>query len=159
MEQLERVRRYLERIRAAYDGVPFRHDGRDYYEDDVYSFFIHCYHLADWIVALHTSGVARETVNDFINGHHELRVCADLCNGTKHCRLERKRTAKQPFVAGHNLQSSGRVVDSSDGSVRPEITRCQYDVATDGEWYDALELAERCMSLWDRFIEDLPVAS
>jgi hypothetical protein len=51
MEQIEITRRYLERIRQIYLGVPYV-ENKQYYADDVCSFFIHCYHIKDWILKL-----------------------------------------------------------------------------------------------------------
>ena len=159
MEQLERTHRYLDRMRTAYSGVPYREDGRDYYADDVHSFFVHCHHIGDWIVTLNNVGVTREDVTAFVNSHVELRICADLCNGTKHCRVKRIRTSRQPHVAGHRLVSTGSAVDPGDGVVRPVSTRCQFEILAEGEFRDALDLAERCMSLWDDFVSRLDSAS
>ena len=57
-------------------------------EDPVYTFFEHCYHLKDWIKEDNTAqklGVDK-FVEDFINNNNCLRVCADLCNASKHAR-------------------------------------------------------------------------
>lgn len=45
MEQVERTERYLNRIRKIYEGTSILWEERRYYEDDVISFFMHCYHM------------------------------------------------------------------------------------------------------------------
>ncbi len=47
MEQIERTRRYLTRLRQIYAGAPYIADTREYYVDDALSFFMHCYHIRD----------------------------------------------------------------------------------------------------------------
>jgi len=157
MEQVERTRRYLERIRQAYAGVPYREDGREYYADEVHSFFVHCYHIRDWVLALNRVAVTKTDLDTFIDSHFELQVCADLCNGTKHCSLDWSRTSHQPHVAGYRLDSSGAGVGL--GGERCRITKCQFEVLAEGEVHDALWLAEQCMDLWDGFIAGLESAS
>jgi hypothetical protein len=142
MEQLERAQRYLERIRNTYTGVPYVEESHEYHTDDVHSFFVHCYHVRDWIIQLNRVGTSAAEVDRYINEHEELRICADLCNGTKHCQLTRKmRTAKQPHVASKAFWSSG----SNDVL---DTTRGEFGVIAEGKVHDALELAERCMALW-----------
>lgn len=99
MEQADRARRYLERMQKACSSVPYRRDASDYYADDVYSFFMHCCHIRDWLTALGLAPAA--SINQFVTDNLELSICADLCNGTKHFRLNRKRTSHQPSVGGY----------------------------------------------------------
>jgi|SRR3989338_607220 len=153
MEQIERTRRYLKRVRDIYAGVPYIKKGmREYYVDDVLSFFIHCYHIADWIVTLNVLGVKRENVDTFINAHPELRICADLCNGTKHCDLRNKRTKRQPHLGSWSFESDG-----TNGVFH--TTKGEFQILSDGNWYDALDLAESCMRLWDDFVAELKTSA
>lgn len=146
MHQLDRSRRYLKRLRDIYHEVPYTPDTRDYYADDVFSFFIHCYHVRDWIIQLNKACVTRPDVDAFIDSHIELRICADLCNGTKHCTLTHKsRTVSQPHLAMKSFCSKG----TND---QMTSTRGKFWIIADGHFHDALELAERCMALWDEFI-------
>jgi len=136
MEQLDRARRYLERMQQACSSVPYRRDASDYYADDVYSFFVHCYHVRDWLIRL---GLApADAVDRYVNDNLELSICADLCNGMKHCRLDRKRTSSQPYVGGHRLSGSGRVMNPQDGVIEPANLQCLFEVHAEGEYYDAL---------------------
>jgi hypothetical protein len=145
-------------MREAAAGVPFRRDASDYYADDVHSFFMHCYHIRDWLTVL--GHAPREDVDAFINDHFELRTCADLCNGTKHLRrTQRPRSSHQPYVAGHGLFGSGQTTDPASGSATPTTLQCQFEVYAESDYYDALWLASRCMELWDEFISGLRTAS
>jgi|YelNatPaOPRAMG01_1025707.scaffolds.fasta_scaffold48839_2 hypothetical protein len=146
MEQLERTRRYLQRIRNIYAGVPYISETREYHTDDVFSFFVHCHHIKDWVVSIRRFRATSKEVDKFINSHQELRICADLCNGTKHCRLTRNmRTKRQPHMARKTFESDG-----NQGVFH--TTKGQLSILSDGKFYDALVLAESCMRLWDDFI-------
>jgi len=144
MEQLERTRRYLKRIRDIYAGVSTADRTNEDCADDVLSFFVHCHHIADWIATLNLVGVERSEVEGFVDEHRELRICTDLSNGTKHCRLTRKtRTKRQPHLASTQFRSGGG------------YTKGKFQILSDDEFFDALKLAEDCMKLWDEFVAAL----
>ncbi len=152
MEQLERARRYLDRIHKIYKGTSIPWEERDYLKDDVISFFMHCYHIKDWIIQLSKVKVTHQEIDNFINKQEALKICTDLCNGSKHCKLTQKtRTEGQPHIALSEYQSSGK----SGGSIEPELVTARFSVLSNQEDHDALELAEECMALWDGFTADL----
>lgn len=150
MEQLERARRYLLRMRAIYSGVWSDSHGRQECEDDVLSFFVHCYHIKDWIVRLNKLGITHRQVDSFIDSKECLSICTDLCNGTKHCTLTRPtRTGGQPRVAGKQYTSSVWLTGSGGG----EIIQGKYSIVTSTGIVDALDLAEECMQCWSEYID------
>ena len=144
MEQIERVRRYLERTRQIYAGVPDRDDARLYYRDDVETFFVHCHHILDWAEHLNRAGVTRDDLQTYVNAHEELRICADLCTGAKHCRVRNLRTSRQPHVS--SIRRTAYPLE--DGQM---VTAMDFGITANGQLVDALELAEACMDLWDEF--------
>jgi hypothetical protein len=148
MEQIERTRRYLKRLRDIYNEVPYTADTREYYIDDAHSFFIHCYHISDWIIHLNLLGLGKKDVDAFIEAHNELRICADLCNGTKHCELKYIRTSRQPHIASWTFSSDGM-------NDKMKTTKGKFCILSGDKFYDALELAETCMKLWDEYIDEL----
>jgi len=153
MEQFARTKRYLERIRNIYSGM-FSSSGhdKDSYDDDVISFFIHCYHVRDWIVHLNTAGITAKQVDSFINKHMPLKICADLANGSKHYRLTRTlRTARQPHIVGKEHLTSTWLTGNGGG----EHIKSKYTILADTEIHDALELAETCVLLWSEFTEQM----
>jgi hypothetical protein len=152
MEQLERAKRYLERIRGIYSGI-FSGSGHDKqsYDDDVISFFIHCYHVRDWIIHLNCVGITSSEVDKFIDSHMPLRICADLANGSKHCRLTRTlRTERQPHISGKEYRTTW--YSGVDGG---ESMRAKYTISSYMQIHDALLLAEECVVLWDGFVEQM----
>lgn len=149
MEQMARANRYLDRIRNIYQGVLSTTDERDGYEDDAVSFFMHCYHIRDWILHLNQVGITAPQVDAFINAHEELRICADLCNGSKHCKLHRKtRSGRQPHIAGKRYEAATWLTASGGGNV----LKGRYSILTASGQVDVLALAEDCMRLWSEFI-------
>jgi len=153
LEQFERTKRYLERIRALYAGM-FSSSGhdKDAYDDDVISFFIHCHHVSDWIIHLNTVGITAKQMDNFINQHMPLKICTDLANGSKHCKLTRSmRTLKQPHIVGKERRSS----TWTTGNGGAEHMKSKYTILAGSEVYDALELAEECVQLWTQVIEEI----
>ncbi len=147
MTQIDRTRRYLKRLRDIYTGVPYIEETREYYVDDVLSFFIHCHHIGDWIENTNKVGITRDHLLAFIRAHPELRICADLCNQTKHCRLTSKWTDGTHLVS-RTFESSGR-----NGVIH--TTKGKFTVHSEGKFFDALDLAESCLRLWDEFVNQL----
>ncbi|HDX8600571.1 TPA: hypothetical protein RQO23_003372 [Klebsiella oxytoca] len=153
MEQIERSKRYLNRIEKIYSGIfsSSGHDKEDY-DDDVVSFFIHCYHIRDWIIELNTLNIKSVQVDIFINKHQQLKICADLANGSKHCKLKRSlRTGRQPHIAAKQKETSTWYSGTGGG----EVMTCKYTILCDGKLYDALQLARECIQLWDLYISEL----
>lgn len=143
MEQLDRVNRYLKRIRDIYCGNnQDSWDNRTNHQDDVYSFFVHCYHLRDWVITLNKIELTKDDVDLFINSNIPLQICSDIANGIKHCSLKHKtRTGFKPHIAGSLHKSSKSGVES------------EFTIIVGTQIYDALEIAENCVSLWIDFIE------
>lgn len=149
MEQFDRAHRYLVRIRSIYAGIYAGDHKKQEYEDDVLSFFVHCFHIKDWIVHLNKIGVTAKQVDEFINASECLKICADLCNGTKHCILTRSaRTGRQPHMSGRQYKSSVWFTGSGGG----EVVQGKYSIVTAAGVVDALNLAEECMRSWENFI-------
>jgi hypothetical protein len=145
MEQLDRATRYLERMREIYAGTFSTHHDKDRYEDDVVSFFVHCHHVGDWFTQLNKVGMTQAQVNAFINRHEALRVCADLCNGSKHYKLTRTlRTGRQPHIALKQYKASTWLTNGGGG----EVLEGRYSILTASGTIDALALAEQCLKLW-----------
>ena len=153
MEQVERTKRYLERIRSFYKGIPSPYHSINGFEDDVISFFMHCYHIKDWIFHLNKKGLKRSELDEFINNNLDLRICADFCNGSKHCKLTRgRRTSSQPHIIGKNHWRCDYA--SIDFPKRESTERATFQLLANNEIYDVLELAERCYALWIQYIEE-----
>lgn len=142
----------MERI---YTGI-FSSSGHDKeaYDDDVVSFFIHCYQVRDWIIHLNNFGITARQVDSYIDSHSALRICADLANGSKHCKLTRSlRTDRQPHISGKERRTSTWLTGGGGG----EVMKCKYKILSSTELVDALDLARECVLLWESYICELEV--
>lgn len=155
MEQLHRAQRYLDRLREIYSGRPHIYERAEFYEDDVVSFFIHCHHIHDWLLAHKSSTLKKHEINQFINNHKELQICADLCNGKKHCTLSRAWSGLQPYIRGKNWM----ILTYRKETGKPVTFMSKYEVIHGKTTYDALELAEKCLSLWKAQIRKIALRS
>ncbi|EKG6594684.1 hypothetical protein O3806_004697, partial [Salmonella enterica] len=101
---------------------------------------------------LNTLNIRASHVDIFINEHQALKICADLANGSKHCKLTRSmRTGRQPHIAAKQKQTSTWYSGTGGG----EVMTCKYTILCDGKLYDALQLARECIQLWDSYISAL----
>ena len=149
-KQLARLHRWYERFKQIDQGMPHRFPS-EYYEDKVYAFFINCYHLKDWIINDDSIQINRkerkQLVENFINQNECMRICADICNGIKHLKLQRIRSDKQPeFKSKHYSLTLG-------GGVEPIISVKFYVETAKGK-VDAFVLATECLRKWVEFIEN-----
>ena len=147
-EQLARAHRYLKRIRTIYSEAPHIGDAGDYHADDIFSFFIHCHHIGDWIATLNFPDITYHEVHSFIRFHPELCICSDMSNIAKHNHLtKRTKTRCRPYLSlkARHTADINEVVSGMRG----------YLIVVGEHSYDALELAETCMKLWDWFVADL----
>lgn len=154
MEQLNRAKRYLARIERLYKGVftSNRHD-EDAYFDDVLSFFIHCYHVRDWTIHQAGATVGSRAIDSFIDSHEQLRICADLANGSKHCKLTRAtRSGHQPLITDSEMAYSTWFTGNGGG----EVLKCSYRIVSGSQTHDVLELARECILLWEGFLDQNP---
>ena len=143
LEQFDRVKRWYQRFVTIDRGK--QHDfPSDYYQDEVYAFFLNCYHLKDWIRNDKSVGAAAAKVEEFINNNRELSLCADICNGIKHLRLTSTRSGQDPRwgLRKFNVQLGG-----------PQTTiSVKYSIDTSSGVVDAFELATKCVQAWEEFI-------
>jgi hypothetical protein len=83
-DQLDRTRRFLERMEQPSDDSGDCMTDVDF-QDMVWAFFQNCWHVKDWL--RHDPQVDELTKEAVIARAHDsvaLRVCREMCNGTKH---------------------------------------------------------------------------
>jgi hypothetical protein len=143
-EQSERVKRWYERFGEIDQGKP--HEAHsEYYQDEVYAFFLNCYHLRDWIE--HDPIVpelAKNKVKDFIEHSDCLRICRDICIAAKHVEIRKPLSGTRP-------ESRGLKFHLRLGGGQPTLA-VKYSVMTGKGLMDAFELATKCIQEWDEFI-------
>jgi hypothetical protein len=146
-EQLERVQRWYERLERITQGQPFDL-APSYYVDDLYAFFLNCYHLKDWIKNDPTLVFPdkAKAVEQFIRATPSLSICADVCNSTKHLSLDR------PPRSGHVPKLMGALyATKKDGKIIEGAIRCTVKLGE--ESLDVFQLATECIKAWKVFIE------
>ena len=147
-EQYDRMRRWYERFAAIDQGRA--HDvASDNYVDEIYAFFLNCWHLKDWIKQdITVDAVKRERIEPFINSNRSLRLCADICNALKHLTLTSSRSGENPAFGKKQFALTL-------GSGLPTTISLKYEVSTDTGPMDAFVIATACMKAWDDFMTTL----
>jgi len=145
-EQFERVKRWYERFQKIDQGKPHR-THLDYYQDDVYAFFLNCYHLRDWIK--HDDKLparARRNVDAFINSRDCLKICRDICIAVKHLKMKSKP------LSGRVPKWRSRKIHLVLGGRQPSLG-IKYSLMTGKGLMDAFDLATDCIREWEQFIK------
>lgn len=135
-EQYERVKRSLNRIQSE------EQESTVDYMDDLYSFFINCYHLKDWIKNDPATGLTEDEVEDFVNSQLSLQICADLANRSKHAILEKY------IRQNADMKERSITIDLNQG-----ITIYENMVALeDGSRHIAENIAQQAVDAWTKFL-------
>lgn len=142
--QYERMKRWYNRFKEINDGRVAENPNFFYYHDEVYAFFQNCYHLKDWIINDERLSISKQIVDDFINQHRCLQICADVCNGSKHFNINNARS--------QGSVKMGPASTTIIGQGKDRINIIKYYIETDQECFNAFKLATECIKKWDDFI-------
>ena len=150
VQQLHRVRRFGERIRA-------QNRERVSYEDDLWSFFQNCWHLKDWLKNDPSipTGI-RSCVENDVKAFEALMICADLANRSKHLLLSNAR--RDANVAGREIVVV--VTECVGGGSSSNSQTWDYVVTLgDGTTRKALNVADSAIRAWETLLQKhgLPV--
>jgi len=144
LEQYLRVKRWHERFMTSSKNK-VHNMSTDNYQDDLYAFFINCYHLKDWIK--NDSSLTqqiRNKVEKFVSESEELNICGDICNGSKHLVLDRpKKSADTKIGSRHFSLVLGH----------GPIIHIEYIIESNGKKYDTHSLATKCIDTWNHFFK------
>ncbi len=144
-DQLDRARRFLERVRGAIyvEDDPCEISDVEY-QDTVWAFFQNCWHIKDWVK--HDSAVPEQTRQRVIEAAESsavLYICQDMANGTKHLKL----TRPQAGAGARHGHMSTTIVQG---------LLVKFDcviVLADGSERSAREVACECMEEWVKILE------
>lgn len=142
-EQLDRIKRLkeeLERFSIATD------DNFKTAVDAFTSFFIQCYHLRDWLIQ---SRYGSRDINIFISKSVWLTLCRDIANKQKHNQIDMYEQQNH-FVSHKVFGISTPIISYYDPS-RNE-NRFGIDVEEFGTLIDVLDLADKCIEEWGKFL-------
>ena len=143
MEQYKRMVRYYERFKKINDGKVHEENSENS-RDDVYSFFIHCYYLKDWIKNDINSEANPKKVEEFVHANVSLKISGDICNGVKHLVLDKPKVGE-----GAEMQGSRLSVYLGD---RQPILRVKYNIEAGGTTHNAFDVATEAVNLWTEFL-------
>jgi hypothetical protein len=150
-EQYDRMKRWYERFAAIDQGRPHDVDS-DNYLDEIYAFFLNCYHLKDWIKCDSAVPVKdQQAVEDHITANRSLRLCADICNASKHLKLETKKDGTHGRSNENPTFGRTHAALQLGGGNLPTVS-LKYEVDTANGSKDAFKLATECVSAWDGFL-------
>jgi hypothetical protein len=146
-EQYDRMRRSYERLTAIAAGRTA--GSSDEARDALFHFFQDAYHLKDWIK--NDPAVMTTDVEGLINNTDVLRLCADLCNGTKHFQLTRARTGDVSTAFTSQSVSVRPAAAGSGEPPRPALHK--WSVSSYGKDYEALALAADVVRAWQQWLQ------
>jgi len=141
-EQWNRVQRWFARLQELSNSGRAHERPSDMYIDDVYAFFINCYHLKDWIQHDDSSSL-KNAVGDFGRDSVSFQICRDLCLGAKHLHVDDPKS---------NLKDKKLGRKHFDYDVSSNVIRVTIFVETDAGEKEVLPIAEKCMREWREFL-------
>ena len=148
-QQFERMMRWYRRFREIDRGRRHTMDSHNY-EDEVHAFFMNCYHLKDWIKNDDSSNLkpaAKKEAEGFVKQNESLAICADLCNGLKHLKLNQpQKSGVSPVLEAKEFH----LVLAGRGDY--PIVSVKYHIETVKGDKDAFALATDCVAKWKGFI-------
>ena len=154
LEQFERMKRWYEVLKEiSISNGP--ESQADYQVDCIYAFFMNCFHLKDWLIS---SGViSKNEVNSFINSNEEMKICRDLCNGSKHLNLNNPSIGRDDKCGcgwhGVTLHREYDPFYQTIESPKP-LKKFNYVILADFERFNVFSLADKCFNLWEEFMND-----
>jgi len=144
-DQYDRVLRWHKRISDINQGILHNQDSR-YYDDEIYSFFINCYHLRDWMLKDKTLTITKKDakLKEFIDNSNQMKICHDICIGLKHLEITSPKIDKK-------TQFGSRHYNLTLGGNKPVLS-VKYCIRCKGQTFDAFSLATECIKEWNNFI-------
>lgn len=155
LDQWQRVLRWHDRLTPLLTAFPEEEPARSYALDDVWAFFMNCYHLRDWLIRAGVKG--QQEVDDFIDQSEAMQLCRDVANGIKHYRLDPRRptttnanwTTMTYYTYGtyggpeDELRERAHRIFLPDQAKRFEVTATR----------DVFEVADACVAAWRIFLD------
>lgn len=146
--------------------------GSDAARDALYHFFQDAYHLKDWLKHSPTNhlrtakaGAVVEDLFDSAKGLPHMQLAADVCNGIKHLRLDlpAKTGDQKTAIATQDVTInalpvfatafvySGRPAESAP-EAEPVTAEHRWSITSNGQTWDALDLADEVVAEWERWL-------
>ena len=114
--------------------------------DFVLVFFVHCYHLSDYVVE--TGGMSRKQIEDLIDNNKNMKICRDICLRVKHHSIS-------------NSSSVKRAIDKDWSIGREYCSEFLYGTSGEklflivgDEKLDPLSIVYGCVDFWQDLVGD-----
>ena len=145
--QYQRMMRYFHRLEQIEFGVKLGSERRgDDCIDDIFAFFLNCYHLKDWLKNDPAfTKRTKQQVEDYVKTTPCLLLCADICHATKHLMLRGTRSGSVPRFEDINLTAF-------EGGPLDKHVAYQLVIEHAGKKQTALAIARECVRAWDSFL-------
>jgi len=140
-EQYNRMMRFYKRTIDATDDI----DRLDF----CFAFFQNCFHLKDWIPVMEQINKSdwNKKWEKFISKNTEMKICRDICNGTKHLKLDKPSIDKH-FALFREYEPYHKLLGE-----RPN----EWKIYANGQKHSLSDLMKTCIKSWDDFIaNELP---
>ncbi len=150
-EHYQRMKRSRARLNTEWNTQSERPEGIESVRDAFYGFFQTCYHLVDWLENDPSQPIRRQEADQFVRASATLSFCHDLCQGSKHARLEPKgidALRPEPQVI-----SELPILDASGTKVAVlQFIAAEMTVVRSAGNVNAFDLADDCIAEWERFL-------
>jgi len=127
--QLERVKRWSHRLHEVGDADSFQER-----LDCFLAFFVNCYALRDWFI--NSNSISQTEMDDLVQSNEAMRLCRDICNRSKHLKLDRPASTEASFSIGREYSPSGD----------------RFFITYLGSTCDLFWVAMSCVKFWDDFL-------
>jgi hypothetical protein len=145
LSQYSRMLRSYEQFKRIENGDWPGHSLQEHH-DQMYSFFIECYTLKDWIKKDILNEDLDEPVENFINKNDCLKLCADIANGKKHLELDRPPRYGVDTRLGYEVH-----LNESDENTTVHTKMYVYSDSRDR--FDSFDIATQCVEKWTEFLK------
>src|ERR1035441_4160378 len=135
-DQLDRTRRFLDRMKISNQcGTEF--------QDMAWAFFQNCWHIKDWLDndPLATDQQKKAAIG-MAHQSQTLRICQDLCNGTKHLELDSAHSGSG--ASHHHIAYKMHLMPPGAPEDIPNEIDCMIDDGY-GNQISGKKLAEKCI--------------
>lgn len=140
--QYKRMHRWNERFERIHESEVQDQIRFDEHIDMLIACLQNIFFFKDWL--LHDTEIHKGELHDLINSHESMRICRDVCNGSKHLQVNPKQASIDPnfqLVRAHNPLATIM------GGPKYEIV-----VLVNGWIHVVNKVIADCLALWDHFI-------
>jgi len=117
-------------------------------KDYLFNFVVSCYHLIDWVKASYPE--LKDDVYALLNNNQYIRACRDLCNASKHVKLETDKGAYRDHPAVVTDVETSATGESTLSELPSYRLKVQFE---NGDRLPAEEVFEKAVNAWNVFFE------